>query len=278
MPWIDLRRLPRVNEFARQSRGLEGRSSVWLLPYQVVVLVLFSLVTLFTEVICFLTVVWDRRGATAHNLLRYWARSCLVLARLEVHVCGLERLDPRQAYVFMANHGSFLDILLALAYIPHDFRFIILWKLFFNPFLSLALRSSGQIPIDPNSPRQSLRALRHAMSLLKQQVSIVVFPEGTRSRTGDLQAFKTMLFVLPTRAGVPVVPVLIEGAFTALRRGCVLIRPVGLRLTFLEPVVAETQDLDRSVYAARVRDALRDAALREGIDHRDTEVTEKRKG
>lgn len=249
-----------MSEFAPQRRRLEERSSCWLLPYQLVVLALFSLVTVVTEVICFLTMFWDRRGATAHNLLRYWARSCLILARLEVHVRGLERLDPRQVYVFMANHGSFLDILLALAYIPHDFRFIILWKLFFNPLLSLALRSSGQIPIDQNSPRQSLRALRHAMGLLERHVSIVVFPEGTRSRDGDLQAFKTMLFVLPTRAGVPVVPVLIEGAFTALRRGRVLIRPVGLRLTFLEPVVDEAQDLDRSVYAARIRDALRDAS------------------
>jgi len=260
MPWIDLRRRPRVTEFLPPRRRLERCSSFWLLPYQIVVLVLFSLVTFFTEVICFLTVAWDRSGGTAHNLLRYWARGCLILARLEVRVCGLERLDPRQAYVFMPNHGSFLDILLALAYIPHNFRFIILWKLFFNPFLRLALRSSGQIPIDQNSPRQSLRALRHALGLLKRHVSIVIFPEGTRSRTGDLQAFKTMFFVLPTRAGVPVVPVLIEGAFTALRRGRVLIRPVGLRLTFLEPVVDPSQDLDRSVYAARVRDALSNAS------------------
>jgi len=232
----------------------------WLLPYQLVVLVLFGLVTLFTELICVVTAVWDRRGDTAHTLLRYWARICLVLARLDVRVYGLERLDHGQTYVFMPNHGSFLDILLALAFIPHNFRFIILWNLFFNPFLSLALRSSGQIPIDQNSPRQSLRALRRATDLLEHGVSIVVFPEGTRSRSGALQEFKTMLFVLPIRSGVPVVPVLIEGAFTALKRGRVLVRPLRLRLTFLEPVAGDTQDLDRSVFAERVRGALRNAS------------------
>jgi len=244
----------------------EAPSRAWLFPYQLVVLVLFTLITLVTELICLVTVVWDRRGDTAHRFLKSWARLCLILTRLDIRVSGLERVDPTRTYVFMPNHGSFLDILLALAYIPNNFRFMILSRLFFNPFLSLALRSSGQLPIDQNSPRQSVRALRCAMDLLERGISIVVFPEGTRSRTDELQRFKTMLFVLPTRAGVPVVPVLINGAFEALRRGSVRIRPVRLRLTFLEPVVDEAQDLDRSVYAERVRDALRDAMRRTGGD------------
>lgn len=255
-----------MSEFLRTGHTGETRSSASLLPYQLVVLVLFTLVTLVTELICIITVVWDKGGDTAHKILKCWARLCLILTRLDVRVCGLERLDPAQTYVFMPNHESFLDILLALAYIPHNFRFMILWKLFFSPFLSLALRSSGQLPIDQNSPRQSMRALRGAMDLLARGVSIVVFPEGTRSQTGLLQDFKTMLFVLPTRAGVPVVPVLIEGAFTALRRGRVLVRPARLRVTFLEPVIDEAQELDRSAYAKRVRDALCDASRGEGGD------------
>ena len=235
------------------------RFRIWLLPYQLVVLVVFCLITPLTGFVCFIAAVFDGRGDHAHKCLRYWARVCLGVARLDIQVCGLERLDTGKTYVFMPNHGSFLDILLTLAYIPQNFRFIILWKLFYNPLLNLALRCSHQLPIDQTSPRQSLKTLQRAMDLLEEKVSIVVFPEGGRSRTGDLQKFKTMVFVLPTRARVPVVPVLIEGAFAALRRGQVLIRPMGIRLTFLDPVVNEFGDMDRSMCAARVRAALCDA-------------------
>lgn len=249
-----------MSESARiPSNHRVQRRAAWLLPYQLVVLFLFGCLTLLAELACCLLAFSGRRGNAAHNCLRGWAKLCLAVARLRIQVSGLEHLDPEQAYVFMPNHGSFLDILLALAYIPHNFRFIILWKLFYNPLLSLALRCSGQLPIDPNRRRQSLEALHGALHLLQDNVSIVVFPEGTRSLTGELGEFKTMLFALPIRAGVPVVPVLIEGAFAALRRGRVLIRPVEIRLSFLEPITAATSGLERSAYAARVRGSLCDA-------------------
>jgi len=90
--------------------------------------------------------------------------------------------------------------------------------------------------------------------------AIETFPEGTRTSNGRIQEFKPTLFVLPIRTRIPVVPVLIEGTFEALRRGTALLRPVPLKITFCAPVPAYSlQDRDRSAYASKVREVLTSA-------------------
>ncbi len=106
------------------------------------------------------------------------------MAGLRVHIESLERLDPEMTYVFMVNHASFLDILLAFAYFPYNFRFIIKEEIFSIPFIGRALRRSRQIPIDRQNPRRGLRSLKQAADLLKEGISLVVFPEGTRTPNG----------------------------------------------------------------------------------------------
>jgi 1-acyl-sn-glycerol-3-phosphate acyltransferase len=157
----------------------------------------------------------------------------------------------------MANHTSFLDILLILACIPHNFRMIVKEEVFSLPFLGLAVRSSGQIPLDRDNPRRGLRSIKQAAELLRKGVSIVVFPEGTRSRDGRVQEFKSTLFVLPIRTQTPVVPVLIEGAFQALRRGSMLLNRGPMNVTFHVPItVGSFTDKDRAVCAEKVRQSL----------------------
>jgi 1-acyl-sn-glycerol-3-phosphate acyltransferase len=157
----------------------------------------------------------------------------------------------------MPNHASFLDTLLAFAYIPYNFRNIIKEEVFSIPVLGLALRRSGQISLDRENPWKALKSLRQAADLLKGGVSIVVFPEGTRTPNGEIQEFKTALFILPIRSRIPVVPVLIEGTFQALKRGSILVNPVPLKLTFYDPIPADSFGIrDRGIYAEKVRQVL----------------------
>ena len=107
--------------------------------------------------------------------------SASALAGLRVHIEGQDRLNPKNTYIFMPNHASFLDTLLAFAYIPCDFRDIIKEEVFSIPLLGLVLRRSGQIPTDRNNPWKALKSLREAADLLKEGVSVLVFPEGTRT-------------------------------------------------------------------------------------------------
>jgi 1-acyl-sn-glycerol-3-phosphate acyltransferase len=236
------------------------RRSLFIL-HQVWLVVLFLLLGISWGVGCFFATLFSGDEDRARRYLIHWARINLKLSRLPITVAGLERLDLSRPYVFMPNHASFLDVLLVFAFIPHHFRSIVKEEFFSIPLLGLTVKSSGQIPLDRQSPRKGLHSIKQAAELLQRGVSIVVFPEGTRSRDGRIHEFKTTLFVLPIRTRTPVVPVLIEGTFQALPRGSILLKPHPIKVTFLDPVSAECfSDKDRGLYAEKVRQRLIEAS------------------
>ena len=228
--------------------------SLLFFPYQLCLIVLFLLLGVSWGIGCYFASLFSNGEDRARRYLIHWARISLRLAGLEITVAGVERLDLSRPYVFMPNHSSFLDVLLVFAFIPHNFRSIVKEEFFSIPLLGLTVKSSGQIPLDRNSPRKGLRSIKRAAELLRRGMSIVVFPEGTRSPDGKIHEFKTTLFVLPIRTRAPVVPVLIEGTFEALRSGSVLVKHYPVRVTFLDPVSADCfSDKDRALYAEKVR-------------------------
>ena len=227
------------------------------LPYQLIVILFFFLLTVFWGLASCLASLFDTNGNKAHRFLTYWAKANLVLAGLRVRIEGLEYLDPKQTYIFMPNHASFLDILVAFAYVPHNFRIITKEEIFRIPLMGWALKWSRQIPMDRSNPRKGLASLRQASNLLQEGISIVVFPEGTRTPDGEIQDFKATLFILPIRSGVSVVPVRIDGTFDALKRGSILLNPVALKITFQQPIPAGSfKDRDRWLYAKKVQEVL----------------------
>lgn len=138
-----------------------------LFPYQVFIILCFFPLTYVWGVVSYVASFFDANGNLAHRCITQWARTSLALAGLPVHIEGLERLNPQNTYIFMPNHASFLDTLLAFAYIPCDFRDIIKEEVFSIPLLGLVLRRSGQIPMDRNNPWKALKSLRQAADLLK---------------------------------------------------------------------------------------------------------------
>lgn len=228
-----------------------------LLPYQLFVMLVFLLLVICWGIGSGLVGLFDKDGNRTHKCLTYWARTNLTLVGLKVRIDGLERLDPKGTYIFMANHASFLDILLAFACIPHNFRIIAKVETFSIPIMGWVLKRSHQIPMHRVNPRKGLASLHQAAGLLKKGISIFVFPEGTRTFDGEIKEFKAPLFILPIRARVPVVPVLIEGTFNALRRGSFFLKPAPLKITFHDPIpVGSFKDRDRWIYAKKVQEVL----------------------
>lgn len=228
-----------------------------LLPYQLFVILSFFVLMLLGGTASCLASLADASGDRAHRWLIYWAKTNLALAGLRVEIEGLERLDPTETYIFMPNHASFLDILLAFAYIPYNFRIITKKEIFRIPLMGWALRRSRQIPMDRANPRKGLASLKQAFNLLQEGISIVVFPEGTRTDDGGIKDLKATVFILPIRSGVSVVPVRIDGTFAALKRGNILLDPVLLKMTFHRPIpVGSFGDRDRWLYAQKVKEAL----------------------
>ena len=228
-----------------------------LFGYRVYVLIFFLPSLLLAGAAVCIASFFDANRNLARRCMKRWAKISLSLALLQVDIVGQERLSSKGTYIFMANHASFLDILLLLACVPHNFRFIIKKELFTVPLLGAVLRRCGEVPMDRQNPWKALRSLRQAADLLRQGTSVVVFPEGTRTLDGQIQEFKKAVFVLPIRSRAPVVPVLIEGTFQALRRGSILLNPVPLKMTFYDPIPTNSFEVrDRQILADKLRQIL----------------------
>lgn len=197
------------------------------------------LVYLYTGVMGTLSLLssfFDRDGRMQHWFARTWSRMILKTVCVAVKLEGLERIDPHQPAIYAANHLSALDIPVLYATLPTPFRILAKKQLFRYPFLGWHLARSGQIPVDQDDPRASLRSLNRASETLRHGMPLVVFPEGGRSRDGHLQDFMGGAFYAAIKAQVPVVPVVIVGTNDLLPMNSFHVQPGTVELIFCEPV------------------------------------------
>lgn len=156
---------------------------------------------------------------------------------LRVEVEGLEKVEPGRSYVFMANHLSFLDGPLLFYVIPGLVRVILKKSIFRLPVVGPGMRFVGFIPVDRKRASGGKRSIDEAARLMRERgYSFLIFPEGTRSRTGELQPFKRGGFFLALAAGAPIVPVTIKGTFELMPRGRLFPRPGSIKVIFHRPV------------------------------------------
>jgi 1-acyl-sn-glycerol-3-phosphate acyltransferase len=151
-------------------------------------------------------------GRFQHFCMRRWSKDNLFLSRARVRIEGLENVDRTHPVIFVANHSGLHDILSLAAYLPVQFRWIAKKSLFSVPFMGWHMRRSGYISIDRENPRNAARSIIKAAEEIRSGVSAIAFPEGTRSRTGELGKFHSGAFALALRARVPLVPVTLEGS------------------------------------------------------------------
>jgi len=203
--------------------------------------------------------LFDRGGRMQHRLARLWSRLILKTVRTPLTVSGLERIDAARPAVYAANHISALDIPVLYLGLPFQFRIIAKQELFRYPFLGWHLRRSGQISVDPEGGRASLRGVRQALETLRTGTPLVIFPEGGRSRNGQVQPFMSGAFYLAIQAQADIVPMAIVGTFEALPIDTLHVKPRPLRLVIGEPIPTaghSTRTVD--ALAARVRRAIED--------------------
>ncbi len=162
----------------------------------------------------------DPYGKRVYPMFRCWSWCVLKIGGVELKVRDTGRLDPRQAYVFMANHQSNIDIpVLVQALAPFQLRWIAKRELLRIPFFGWALWASKHIVVKRSRSKDVVAAIAGAREKLTRGISVVVFPEGTRSTDGQLLPFKRGGFRLAEQAGVPIVPVTINGSGVLMKRG-----------------------------------------------------------
>lgn len=180
--------------------------------------------------------VLDSSGRLPHRVARLWARILLVISGVRVRVEGLENIRPGGTYVFVSNHLSLMDTPVVLAHIPAEFRFLAKKSLYKVPFIGYHLRRAGHIPVEREDARASLRTLAQAARLISEKgVSVLVFPEGSRSR-GELGQFKEGAAYLAAKAGVPAVPLAITGTREILPTGSLTVRSGHATLRIGQPI------------------------------------------
>jgi 1-acyl-sn-glycerol-3-phosphate acyltransferase len=199
-----------------------------------------------------------RRGGVYDWATTDWSRDILRAAGTPVQVEGLENIPRDQPVIYASNHSSMFDIWALAATLPDSVRFVAKKELFKIPLLGPAMRSAGHVAIDREARKKAFEAYNEAAGRIKRGVTPVVFPEGTRSRTGELLPFKNAPFGFAIAAQVPVVPIYVHHTFEILPKGAWRLRPRPIRLLIGKPIpTAGLRPEDRE----RLRDEVRAAMV-----------------
>lgn len=182
-----------------------------------------TLIVFLTVPLALLTVLFglfDPNGKHVYRISQFWAWSVLRAGGVALRVEGLERLDPNRQYVFMVNHQSNVDIPVLVRSFPmFQLRWVAKRELLWVPFFGWAMWASKHIAVDRSKPSDALKSLQRAKARIAAGISVVIFPEGTRSRDGKLLPFKKGGFLLAAQSGAAIVPVTINGSGALLPSG-----------------------------------------------------------
>ena len=188
-----------------------------------------AVIALVTVPLAFLTVVFgllDPYGKRVYRISQLWSWLILRVAGVSLKVEGLKHLDPSRKYVFMVNHQSNVDIpVLVQSLSQFQLRWIAKRELLWVPFFGWAMWASKHITVDRSDPRDAVKSLQRANERIAAGISVVVFPEGTRTRDGKLLRFKKGGFLLAAQTGTAIVPVTINGSGAVLPAGAWRLRP-----------------------------------------------------
>lgn len=217
-----------------------------------------SIYTIVLGTVSLVSTLFDRRGYTAHWCARQWGRLILLTTGVRVTVRGKLPQDGT-SYVFASNHQSIYDIPVIFSALPFQMRIIAKASLGSFPFLGWHLRLAGHLLVDRENPGASV--FKKMQRMIGQDASLIIFPEGTRSRDGRVARFKGGVFLLAIESGLPIVPISVAGTRHVMLKGRLMTCPGDVTLTVHEPVsTAGLTREDARALAARVQGIVAEAA------------------
>lgn len=216
---------------------------------------LFGLpVTLFLFLVVILSLIFDRSGNAIHSIGALWSRILLFLSGSKVEIKGVENLLRNEPQILASNHQGAFDILALQAFIPIQFRWVAKTSLFKIPVIGWSMSLAGYVGIERERASSAYKSIEAAAEKVKNGTSVLIFPEGTRSATGELLPFKRGSFLLAVKSDVPVIPISIQGTKDIMKRSSILINPSRINVVIGKPI--PTAGVDEKALMEEVRKAI----------------------
>ncbi|MGV8057427.1 MAG: lysophospholipid acyltransferase family protein [Smithellaceae bacterium] len=201
-------------------------------------------ITGFISFWCIIISIIPNSENRIHKIAKLWAKILLLMSNTKVEVIGKENILRGKPQIFMANHQSDFDILIVLAHIPGQFRWIAKKELFHIPVFGAAMKAAGYIEIDRHNHEKAMQSLDEAALRIREGKSVMSFPEGTRSRNGEIRTFKQGIFHLAIKSGVPIVPVSIVGSGKIMPKRSLTVTPGKVKLVIGKPIDVKNYNIE----------------------------------
>lgn len=226
----------------------------WLIavPILVVLTAITAIVTIIMTAICG-NHFWGYYPA------HYWSRIVCAMLLVRVKVKGRENIDPHTSYVFVANHQGAFDIWAIYGYLNHDFKWLMKKELEKIFLVGYACKRAGHIFVDDTKISGIRETIEESEKQLRGGMSLVIFPEGSRTFDGRMIPFKRGAFMLASEFKLPVVPITIDGAFKAMPRTTYCATPTTITLTIHPPIYPGEKGFNTKVLMAQCRESIQSA-------------------
>ncbi len=203
-------------------------------------LVTVGMITVPAALLTFLVGLFDPHGKHVYGISRVWSWAILRACGISLRITGLNHIDPKQRYVFVANHQSNIDIpVLIQALLAFQLRWLAKKELLWVPLFGWAMWAAKHVIVNRSNRADALKSLKKATERVASGISLVFFPEGTRSPDGRLLPFKRGGFWLAVKTQTPVVPITINGSGALLPKGDWRIRRGEIEVTVGKPLLVE---------------------------------------
>lgn len=217
---------------------------------------IFIAVTFLTAVITSIGSLLSGKHFWGYYPAHIWSRFCCMLAFVRVKVNGRENIDNNTSYIFVANHQGAFDIWSIYGYLDHNFKWLMkkgLEKIF---MVGPACKRAGHIFVDDSNIHAIKQTIAEAENTLKDGMSLVIFPEGSRTWDGKMIPFKRGAFMLASEFKLPVVPITIDGSFRRMPRYTYNITPGKITMTIHKPIYPGERGFNTKMLMAQCREAI----------------------
>ncbi len=213
--------------------------------------------TLALGVIALVSYLIDRKGRIGHYCARLWGRIALLANGVKVKVEGLDNVKGTGPFIFMSNHQGSYDIFALLGHLPFHFKWLAKKELFSIPFFGWTMSAAGYISLDRQGTRETVEAMNQAAQRIRDGMSVIIFPEGSRSPDGTIQPFKKGGFTLAMKSKAPIIPISLAGSREIMPKDRLTASAGEIRIKIGEPIDTASYSLkERNLLMEKVRETI----------------------